>query len=227
MEGNAELLGDMGVPVAGWIGDDRIGLEESRALSAWVGRGAGSPARFDDLLEHLPLLRHVFDNLVEVRRQQSAPRLHHVGDQDLRVAAEGIELKAVRLDKVTEDGMGSEPHPMAIAQQALSDGDKGLDVTAGANNEDGNLERRWHCADADRLGGAFEVQVPGLAHDTFHFVGRFGSEVDRDAFILAEGDGPDGSLGELARPELQHAVPEERSRRFFSTCRHVFLPPSE
>ena len=76
-------------------------------------------------------------------------------------------------------------------------------------------------------GGALEVEVPGLAHDTLHFVGRVASEVNRDAFILVEGDGPDGPLGQLARPELQHAVPEERSRRFFSTCRHVCLMYSQ
>jgi hypothetical protein len=112
---------------------------------------------------------------------------------------------------------------MAIAQQPLSYGDKRLDVAAGASNEDGDLERWWRCADADRRSRVFEVEVPCLAQDTLHLVGRSRPEVDLDAIILAEGDGPYGPLGELARPELQQAVSEECSRRFFTTYGHVCL----
>jgi hypothetical protein len=221
VQGDTEFLGHVDMPVAGWIGDDGVGSEARRAVSFRVGRRARPPARLDDLLEHLALLRHVLDDLVEPRRQQRATRLHHVRDEFFGVAAQGIELEVVRLDELAKDGVRRQPHPMAVPQQALSDGDEGLDVAPGSGDEDGDLERRRGRADADRRRRALEAEVPVLTCDTLHLVGRAGAEVDLDAVIDRERDGADRLLGELARTDLQQAVAEERSRRFFTACRHV------
>lgn len=69
--------------------------------------------------------------------------LDHEGHELGGVAANVEELEAILLDKRLKRGVGGDADAVAVGvAQRLAEGDKGLDVAAGADNLDDNVECR-------------------------------------------------------------------------------------
>lgn len=162
----------------GRVCDDDIGNEELLGVldggggdgvfaQAVAGLDAAAPAAIHDLRHLLPTLANI-TGLDALSVGQQARVADHVGHEGLGVTADAEELDALLLDKVLENGVGADADPVAVgAGEDLGNGDKGLDVAAGADNVDGDVEARDGGrvdAGGGRRGGTADGVLAGALH---------------------------------------------------------------
>ena len=128
-----------------WLGGFAITASATKGgAPGRPGSGSVHAAHVDARISAMivALARHLLQELIEVVRDELPARHHHVLHQLPRIAREREELDAVGLDELAEHRMGCEPHAMAVARQTLRDRQERLHVAPGADDQDGDRERR-------------------------------------------------------------------------------------
>ena len=138
---NVQRLGAVEVPVAGWVGDDAVGDERLRVRAIGILLRAGAPGRFQDLGDDLPLPGHVFDDLLEVRRDDPPSSLDHVLHQLAGIARERIEFETRTLHEGSKLGVRRDPYPVPPGE-TLGDRDERLHIAARTDDHDHQIQPR-------------------------------------------------------------------------------------
>lgn len=104
---------------------------------------ARPPAAHENLFDTPSSLAHLAA-LERVKARHEPRVLDHEGHELGGIAANVEELEPVLLDKRLKRGVGGDADAVAVGvAQRLAECDKGLDVAAGADNLDDNVEGRW------------------------------------------------------------------------------------
>ena len=133
MNWTAQCLRAVDVGKAWWIGDNCVG--NKWVVSSRIRADAGFPCAIKDLGDHLALSRDLASSQTLHARQKTRI-LDHISHELCWVAANGEKAKSRIgfLDKVLEDSMRSEAHPVSILQKTIRQGNKRLDVSPTADN---------------------------------------------------------------------------------------------
>src|SRR6478735_7912429 len=112
-----------------------------RACHSITSLDTAAPCAMHDLPHFFPPLTNIsIFNTLKTRQQTWV--FHHVGHERLRIAADTEEFNTVSFNKVLENRMCADPHSMVERwpRQHLGDWDDSLNISARANNMNGNVE---------------------------------------------------------------------------------------
>lgn len=101
-----------------------------------------SPAPHENLFDTPPALAY-FATLQRIKTRHQTRVLDHERHELGGVATNVEELEAIVLDKLLKGSVGGDADAVAVGiAEGLAEGDKGLDVAAGADDLDDNVELR-------------------------------------------------------------------------------------
>lgn len=151
MKRNSKLLGAMDMSHRGRIGDNDVGNEEVLGVfhkgspygltHAIPCLDTAPPAAIDDFSHLLATLTDISGlDTLSIRQQTGIS--DHVRHEGLWITTDAEELDTLALDKILEHRMSTNAHPVIVRglDEALSNGDKRLDIASGANNVYGDVE---------------------------------------------------------------------------------------